>query len=147
MANNCDWTIPVVSQFKEKKLQLKQELTGPLDSGSSPTSFFSLFFNDELLENMFQMNLYNTASANDKGTKPAPPVEAEELKKVFDIILFMGIEKFPNRQLYWKLFTLSKFIADANISHNQFEDILSMLHFKDNNLQKLVGDPNYESLF
>ena len=147
MANNCDWTIPVVSQFEEKKLQLKQELTDPLDSGSSPTSFFSLFFNDELLENMFQMNFYNTASANDKGTKPAPPVEAEELKKVFDIILFMGIEKFPNRQLYWKLSTLSKFITDANISHNQFEDILSMLHFKDNNLQKLVGDPNYESLF
>ena len=147
MANNCDWTIPVVSQFEEKKLQLKQELTGPLDSGSSPTSFFSLFFNDELLENMFQMNFCNTASANDKGTKPAPPVEAEELKKVFDIILFMGIEKFPNRQLYWKLSTLSKFITDANISHNQFEDILSMLHFKDNNLQKLVGDPNYESLF
>ena len=147
MANNCDWTIPVVSQFEEKKLQLKQEVTGPLDSGSSPTSFFSLFFNDELLENMFQMNLYNTASANDKGTKPAPPVEAEELKKVFDIILFMGIEKFPNRQLCWKLSTLSKFITDANISHNQFDDILSMLHFRDNNLQKLVGDPNYESLF
>ena len=147
MANNCDWTIPVVSQFEEKKLQLKQEVTGPLDSGSSPTSFFSLFFNDELLKNMFQMNLYNTASANDKGTKPAPPVEAEELKKVFDIILFMGIEKFPNRQLCWKLSTLSKFITDANISHNQFDDILSMLHFRDNNLQKLVGDPNYESLF
>lgn len=43
---NRDWTIPVVSQFEEKKLQLNRELTGSLDSDSSPMSFFSLFFND-----------------------------------------------------------------------------------------------------
>ena len=98
---NCDWTIQVVSQFEEKKLQMNREFTDPLDSGSNPMSFFSLFFfNDELLEDItFQTNFYNTASANDKGTKPAPPVEVDELKKVFGIVLFMGIEKFPNRQL------------------------------------------------
>ena len=48
---------------------------------------------DELLENVtFQTNLYNTASANDKVTKPAPPVEVDELKKVCGTVLFMGIE-------------------------------------------------------
>ena len=111
-------------------------------------SVFSLFFNDELLDDFtFQMNLYNTASANDKGTKPGPPVEVDELKKVFGIVLFMGIEKFPNRRLYWKPSTLSKFIADANISCKWFEQILSVLHFNDNNLQKPFGDPNFEPLF
>ena len=119
-----------------------------MDSGNSPMSFFSLFFNDELLEDItFQMNVHNTASANDKGTKPAPPVEVNELKKIFGVILFMGIEKFPSRRLYWKSSTLSKFIADAKISRNRFEEILSILHFNDKNLQKHVGDPNYKSLF
>ena len=95
-------------------------------------SFFSLFFNDKLLEDItFQMNVYNTASANDKGTKPAPPMEVNELKKVFGIISFMGIEKFPSRRLYWKSPTLSKFIADAKISRNLFEEILSILHFNE----------------
>ena len=43
---------------------------------------------------------------------------------------------------------MSKFIADANISRNRFEKILSIpLHFNDNNLQKPYGDPNYEPLF
>ena len=94
----------------------------------------------------FQTNLYNTASANDKETKPAPPVEPDKLKKVFGIVLFIGIEKFPNRWLYWKPL-LSKFIADANISFTRFKEILSILHFNGNNLQKPFGDPNYEPLF
>ena len=85
--------------LKKKKLQLNQELTGPLDSGSSPMSSLSLFFSDELLEDItFQTNLRNTASVNEKGTKPTTPVEVDKLKKVFGIVLFMGIEKFSNRR-------------------------------------------------
>ena len=96
---NCDWAISVLSQFEEKKLQLNQELTSPLDSGSSPMSSLSLFFSDELLEDItFQTNLHNTASVNEKGTKPTTPVEVDKLKKVFGIVLFMGIEKFSNRR-------------------------------------------------
>ena len=134
--------------LKKKKLQLNRELTSPLDSGSSSMSFFSLFFDDELLDDiMFQTNVHNTASANNQETKPAQPLEVDELKKVFCVILFMDIEKFPNRRLYWKYFTLSKFIADANISPNWFEEILSILHFNDKSLQKPVGGPNYKPLF
>ena len=103
---------------------------------------------DELFENItLQTNLYNTASANDKVTKPAPPVEVDELKKVCGKVLFMGIEQFPNRELYWKPSTLSKFIAYANIFCSQVQEILSILHFNDNNLQKPFGDPSYEPLF
>lgn len=48
---------------------------------------------DELLENItFQTNLYNTASANDKVTKPALPVKVDKLKKVCGTVFFMGIE-------------------------------------------------------
>ena len=74
-------------------------------------------------------------------------MNVNELKKVFGIILFMGIEKFPSRRLYWKSSTLSKFIAGAKISRNLFEEILSILHFNEKNLQKHVGDPHYKSLF
>ena len=99
--------------LKKKNLQLNRGLTSPLDSGSSSMSFLSLFFNDELLEDItFQTNVYNTASANNEETKPAQPLKVDELKKVFCVILFMDIEKFPNRRLYWKSFTLSKFIAE-----------------------------------
>ena len=64
-------------------------------------SFFSLFFNDEFLEDItVQTNVYKAVSANDKGIKPTPPVEIDELKRVFGIILFMGITKIPDRRLY-----------------------------------------------
>ena len=101
-------------------------------------SFFSLFFNDEFLEDItFQTNVCNTSSANDKGTKSGPPLEVDELKKVFGMILLMGIEKFPNRRLYWKPSTFSKFISDANISCNRLEETLLILYFNDNNYKNL----------
>ena len=90
-----EWEILAKSQFEEKKLQLNCELTGPLHSCNSPMSFFSLFFNKELLEQIvLQTNMYNTTSGNVKGIKPVPPVEIDGLKKVLGVILYMGIESF-----------------------------------------------------
>ena len=86
--------------------------------------------------------MYNTTSANAKGI--VPPVEIVRVKKVLDVILYQDIEESPNRQRCWKPSTLSKFIADANLSHNRFEQIVSILHFNDNNLQKPFGDPTYD---
>ena len=86
--------------------------------------------------------MYNTTSANAKGiVTSVPPVEIDGVKKVLFVILYIDIEKFPNRQLCWKPSTLSKFISDVNLSRNRFEQIVSILHFHDNNLQKPFGDP------
>ena len=63
-------------------------------------AFFTLFFTDEILNHItFQTNLYNNEILHAKGTKPVSPVSREEIKKLFGIILFMGIEKFPNRRM------------------------------------------------
>lgn len=100
-------------------------------------SFFSLFFNKELLEQIvLQTNMYNNTSDNAKAIKYVPPAEIDELKKVLGVIMHMGIERFPNRQQYWKPL-LSKFISDANLSINRSKQILSVLHINNNNSQKL----------
>ena len=85
--------------------------------------------------------MYNTTSANAKGiVTSVPPVEIDGVKKVLFVILYIDIEKFPNRQRCWKP-TLSKFISDVNLSRNRLEQIASILHFHGNNLPKPFGDP------
>ena len=53
------------------------------------------------------------------------------MKRVFGMIFYMGIIKYPIRRLYWCTKTRIPFIAD-NMSRNRFDDILSILHFNDN---------------
>ena len=51
-----------------------------------------LFFTDEILNHItFQTNLYNNEISHARGTKPVSPVTSNEIKKLFQIILFMGI--------------------------------------------------------
>lgn len=114
------------------------------------TSFFAYKFcgniynNDFLEEVTFQTNLYNTqhsttgfkVAVKKRGSskisyKKVAPVAVSEIRKVFGIILYMGVHKFPNRRLYWGSETNVPFIEDA-MSRNRFEEILSILHFSDN---------------
>ena len=62
--------------------------------------------------------------------KVTPPVNNAEMR-VFRMIFYMGIIKYPIRRLYWSTKTHIPFIAD-NMSRNRFHDILSILHFNDN---------------
>ena len=145
---NQPWVNPPESKFEEKTLQMNRAMTGPLHSFSGPMQFFSLFFNEKLLKHiLFQTNLYNTSNSYVTGSKPISSIRMDEIKKVLGIILFMGVEKFPNRRLYWSPVTESKVISSAKLTRNRFEEILRVLHFNDNSLQGNPGDPNYNTLF
>ena len=110
--------------------------------------FFSLFFSNEILNHItFQINLYNNEISHARGTKPVSSVSREEIKKIFGIILFMGIEKFPNRKMYWNPVTLSKVISESNMTRNRFDELLRVLHFNNNAFQKNPGEVGYNCLF
>ena len=142
------WATPQDAMFEEQKLQVKIEQDRRLKVYSSPWSFFSLFFTDEILNHItFQTNLCNNEISHARGTKPVSPVSREEIKKLFGIILFMGIEKFHNRRMYWNPVTLSKVISESNMTRNRFDELLRVLHFNNNTFQKNPGEVGYNCLF
>ena len=142
------WTIPQDSLFEKQKLQVKIEQDKRLNVYSSPWSFFSLFFTDEILNHItFQTNLYNNEISHARGTKPVSPVSREEIKKLFGIILFMGIEKYPNRRTYWNPVILSKVISESKMTRNRFDELLRVLHFNNNAFQKNPGEVGCNCLF
>ena len=59
----------------------------------------------------------------------------------------MGIEKFPNRRMYWNPVTLSKVISESNMTRNRFDELLRVLHFNNNAFQKNPGEVGCNCLF
>ena len=57
----------------------------------------------------------------------------------------MGIHKLPNCRMYWGRKTCVPFIADT-MSRNRFEEVLSILHFNDNEQLQKHDAPNYDRL-
>ena len=138
-----EWTTTEQSKIAIEKLKSGAELS-PL---TSPITFFELFLTDELLEEItFQTNMYNTQRSSngykvavkrrrssDTSYKKISTVTKAEIIKFIGIVLYMGIHKLPNRRLYWGNKTQVPLIAEA-MSRNRFEEILSILHFNDNQL-------------
>jgi hypothetical protein len=75
------------------------------------------------------------------------PVTEQEVNQVFGIVLYMGVHKLPNRQMYWSNKTLVPLIVN-NMTHNRFEEILSTLHFNNNAMACTdPADAKYAKLF
>ena len=133
--SNVKWTTPQDAMLEEQNLQVKIEQDRRLNVYSSPWSLFSLFFTDEILK------------SHARGTKPVSLVSREGIKKQFGIILFMGIQKFPNRRMYWNPVKLSKVISESNMTRKRFDELLRVLHFNNSTFQKNPGEVGYNCLF
>ena len=94
----------------------------------SPTSFFELFFDEEVVELIItQSNLY--AAQNGKSTR----IDAEELKLLLAIIIVSGYIPLPRRRMYWEDREDSKNAAVAStMTRNRFDELLSIIHFSNN---------------
>ena len=60
-------------------------------------------------------------------------------------MLYMGVHKLPNRRIYWGTFTNVPVISETMI-RNRFDEILSILHFNDNNLASPSTLPDHNKL-
>ena len=141
---------PHACDVPDEPLKLKENGHG-LKTTSSPMEFFELFCNDNFFEQICQeTNFYNTQRATDgyleaipknnkrkKLYKKAASVTVRDIKRTIGIILYMGISKLPNRRLYWGNKSAVPMIA-SSMTRNRFEEIMSILHYNNNN--NLVPD-------
>ncbi|XP_017796976.1 PREDICTED: piggyBac transposable element-derived protein 4-like [Habropoda laboriosa] len=98
---------------------------------------YSLLLDDRILEIIVEeTNRYaekilfeKTSSRLDKWK----PTDKTEIKRLFGLIMWMGIVKLPEVHLYWsKDAAYAQSLPSSVLSRNRFELLLRMLHFCDN---------------
>ena len=68
------------------------------------------------------------------------------MRKFLGICLYMSVVDLPFRRMYWSRATRQPIVANA-LSINRFEEILSLLHVNDNQLQSVNGTEGYDRLY
>jgi hypothetical protein len=145
-AYECEWLRNFDSQ------------SGPnnIDEDSTPYDIFSKFFDNEVLVLLVeQTNLYYEQYLQSKGglenlppyarARSWKPVTVLEMKVFFAIILFQGMVRMPNYDMYW---STNKLIMNKSVSsymtRDRFLNILSFLHAADNSHEPPRDDPNHD---
>ena len=113
-----------------------------------PIEFFNFFVSTDFYELIHeQTSLYKMSqSLVNSAAKKVDNVTIEDIKKLFGIILYMGIVKLPNRRMYWQSQTRIDLIADA-MPVNRFAQILHVLHYNDNNLIPNANSQDYNKCY
>ena len=119
-----------------------------LTNRSMPIEFFNLFVSTDFYELIHeQASLYKTSqSMVNSAAKKVDNVTIEDIKKLFVIILYMGIVKLPNRRMYWQSQTRIDLIAEA-MPVNRFAQILHVLHYNNNNLISNANNQDYNKCY
>ena len=74
--------------------------------------------------------MYKTTQVMNKSkNKKYEDITLEDIKKVLEIILFMGIFKIPNRRMYWQNRTRYD-VATTCMPFNRFNNVISVIHSK-----------------
>lgn len=100
--------------------------------------FFLLLVTEDLLQEIAdQTNIYASQVLQEHQSVRLSnwvPTSKEEIKKLFGLIIWMGICKLPEISLYWSRDPLFAVIFPSKVmSRNRFELLLRMVHFSNNN--------------
>lgn len=134
-----DWHTQVKKPVR-LKFRGKEEVHVPTPPATTPTEFFQLFFNDDLLQNILQFTngKAETLSHNKPQPRRSPlnkfkPLTMQELKNFLGINMLMGNIQMPTLKHYWqvknKLYHHP--IIGNTMSRNRFLLLLRSLRFYD----------------
>ena len=123
--------------------------TFSLGSRGSAYTYFSMFFDDDLLQHIVdQTNLYARLHPFGRVNYQWNDLTVDELRSFFGIIIATGLVCLPSFKDYWKVNSiLSQPDIIKGMSRNRFENICGRLHFNDNSLAPAHGTPGYDRLY
>lgn len=108
-----------------------------LDNLCKEEEFYLLFITEEIFEDIAeQTNIYATQILSQKRSSRLNqwiPTNKFEIKKLFGLLIWMGLVKLPEISLYWsKNPVFAQSVPKLVMSRNRFELLLRMLHFVNN---------------
>lgn len=151
---------------KQRRLIAFTDISGPSHAvrstmvNKSPADFYSLYVTDAMLNcivaatNKYAIEQITKSEASAGARiRQWVPTNIVELKKLFGLVLFMGVVKLPKLSDYWsKDEVISHPFPRTVMSRNRFEILLRMLHFSENDeenktdrlhrVRKLMNDLN-----
>ena len=146
-AYDCEW------------LQQFNAATGPVgcDNDLSPYDIFSKYIDEEVIDHLVkETNHYYDQIIEAKGgvetlskcarAKSWQPVTTSEMRVFIAIILYMGLVRMPNYEMYWStndLIGLKNFTS--LMSRGRFMGILTFFHASDNTQQHARDHPAYDA--
>lgn len=144
-AYDCEWLTPYVQNSGPKNVPEE----------STPYEIFRLYFDDEIIDLLVtQTNLYYDQYIQTKGLDNLPifsrarswrPVDFPEMKVFLAIVIFMGLVRMPNYDMYWSThdLILLKHLT-SYMSRDRFLNILSFLHAADNSQAPVRDSPDFD---
>ena len=144
------WTMP--KSFDDEIQQLSiNENEHPseikISRHSSPGEFYKLFVIDKPIESILEQTLLDNERRNiNSSMRKVIEINKDETRAFIGIILYMGVIKLPIRRMYRNSKTRVDFIA-SSVSINRFDEIISVLHFNDNNNLPDRNSPLYNKCF
>ena len=123
-----------------------------VDSNTRAIDLFLRFFPNETFDLVVEeMNRYATQCRSQhisSHSRPWHDVTREELKAFFGMLVYMGIARLPQLELYWstKHELIRQHIAYV-MPLVRFQQILRFLHLNDSDKQLTVDQPGYDPLF
>jgi len=97
--------------------------------------FYALFVTDEMFEYVSEQTNFYAAQSRiaSKRTDKWTPTNKNEIKRLFGLIIWMGMVNLPSLRLYWTQDPLfSQTFPRKVMSRHRFEILIRMLHFADN---------------
>ena len=126
-----------------KSFKGTDQLPSQIMNLSTPYSFFTYFFSDDILQSIVdQSNLY---SLQLNPNKPAN-ITQQDLRKYLGICIYMSIVHMPRIRSYWSSNLGFAQVKEA-LSERKFDKIRQFLHFNDNSNILPRDNPNYDKLF
>lgn len=115
---------------------------GPALHARTPLETFSAFLDDDILLHLI---LETNRQRETLKRRHVSPVDMQDLRTFLGICLYMTIVDLPFRRMYWSPGTKQRLVSDA-MTVNRFEEIISILHANDNELEKKKGEPGFDRL-
>ena len=126
---------------------------GPSVPLSSPTETFVTLFIPELLQvivsetNRYAKQCLSVAHQHNEGPPPVWETNIHEMKAVFGFMLVMGLNELPDLRDYWSNSEYTHYFPVASrITRHRFLEIMSYLHFVDNDTLVPRGQPGFDRL-
>ena len=120
-----------------------------MPDGTTAYTYFSLFFDDPLLEHIAnQTNLYTRLHPFHQADYQWRDTNVDELRSFLGIFIATGLVSLPSLADYWETDSIfSQPGIMKGMPRNRFEQLCARLNFNDNNLAPAHGTPRYNKLY
>jgi len=117
-----------------------------MDDCDQDVQFFLKMFGENNIQLLTeQSNLHRQKECINRN-RNIPAFTEKEIRQILGILMYMSIVHLPNMRAYWRKSLRIEMVASV-MPRDRFDQIVSLLHLSDNDLQPGKNSPDYDRLY